>query len=313
MIIDRTHLGWIVAVLILAVVASAAYVPYSHSRPNGPSGSSPLGLVFGITGSALMLFAGLLSARKKLPVWPLGRAETWLKAHIWLGLLAVPLILFHAGGFRSGGPLTTLLMIFFYAEILSGIAGALVQHFLPRWMRKQVARETIYEQIDHVLAMRLLDADAKMESLVGPLGLEPPVAAAESAALAAQQSKGSIQPPIRLGAFLEGAIPGSERLRQFYLEQVRPFLANTKFLLSRLSDETAADQDFAAVRQQIPADENEMLEVLDEIEAVCAERRDLALQKKMHHWLHGWLYFHVPVSVILLVLATFHAVMALSF
>ena len=40
--------------------------------PGGPRGGSAIGLTFGIAGYALMLFAGLLGARKKVPVWRIG-------------------------------------------------------------------------------------------------------------------------------------------------------------------------------------------------------------------------------------------------
>ena len=41
------------------------------------------------------------------------------------------------------------------------------------------------------------------------------------------------------------------------------------------------------------------------------ERRELARQKMLHHWLHGWLFVHMPASVILLVLVLVHVVSVL--
>ncbi len=105
--IDRTHRAWLIASLIILGVATAIYVVYAASSPAGPSGGSAIGLTFGIVGSLCMIFAGLLAARKKVPVWRLGRAQTWMRGHLWLGLLSLPLILFH-GGFRFGGPLTSV-------------------------------------------------------------------------------------------------------------------------------------------------------------------------------------------------------------
>ena len=97
MIIDRSHRPWIAFFLVALVFSTGLYVVYARSAPNGPTGGSWQGLWFGVAGTALMVLAGLLSARKKLPQLPIGSAQTWLKAHIWLGLLSVPLILFHAG------------------------------------------------------------------------------------------------------------------------------------------------------------------------------------------------------------------------
>ena len=54
-------------------------------------------------------------------------------------------------------------------------------------------------------------------------------------------------------------------------------------------------------------------EVLEDIEAICEERRQLAVQRSMHHWLHGWLYVHVPLSFAFLVLILVHAVVSLRY
>src|ERR1041385_8240066 len=95
MIIDRTHRAWIGMSTGVFVLAAIAYAWYSSVSPSGPRGGSAAGLAFGIAGYALMLFAGLLGARKKVPTLRIGRAQTWMRGHLWLGLLSFPLILFH--------------------------------------------------------------------------------------------------------------------------------------------------------------------------------------------------------------------------
>ena len=52
---------------------------------------------------------------------------------------------------------------------------------------------------------------------------------------------------------------------------------------------------------------------LHELEAICEERAQLSQQKRLHHWLHGWLLVHVPLSVALLVLGLAHAVLSLYY
>ena len=50
------------------------------------------GLWFGSAGSLLMIYAGLLAAHRKVPSWWfLGARKTWLRGHVWLGLLSVVL------------------------------------------------------------------------------------------------------------------------------------------------------------------------------------------------------------------------------
>jgi predicted cobalt transporter CbtA len=76
MLIDRTHRGWIVGCIVALAFATAVYVPYARSTLHGPTGGSVLGLTYGIIGFALMIFAGLLGARRKVPMWRVGRAAS---------------------------------------------------------------------------------------------------------------------------------------------------------------------------------------------------------------------------------------------
>jgi hypothetical protein len=158
MIIDRTHRPWLVWSCGALALAAIGYAWHTSTWHSGPTGASPAGLAFGIAGYALMLFAGLLGARKKVPTWRLGRAQTWMRGHLWLGLLSFPLILFH-GGFAWRGPLTAILMLLLFIVVISGVFGAALQHFLPGIMTAQVPLETIYEEIPHIRAQLRAEAD----------------------------------------------------------------------------------------------------------------------------------------------------------
>ena len=101
-----------------------------------------IGLTFGVLGYAMMLYAGLLGARKQVPTWRVGRAQTWMRGHLWLGLLSLLLILFH-GGFGFRGPLTLVLMVLLFVVVGSGWVGAAIQHYVPSLMTARVPIETI--------------------------------------------------------------------------------------------------------------------------------------------------------------------------
>lgn len=261
--IDRTHRPWI-AVIAAALVSSAVvYVMYSVQSPGGPRGGSPLGLTFGIAGYALMLFAGLLGVRKKVPVWRIGRAQAWMRGHLWLGLLSFPLILFH-GGFAYRGPLTAVLMLLFFIVVVSGVLGAAFQHYLPKVMTQQVSMETIYEEIPHVRAQLREEADQL----------------ADAATLAEVEHSDKVL------------------FREVYVAKIRPFLEHPHpELIQPLRLLVAAP--FHAV--------------LDDLEDICEEERQLNRQVRLYHWLHGWLLVHVPLSIVLLILGGVHAVMALRY
>src|SRR5262249_26886451 len=167
---DQTQRGWALGSLVFLAISTVAYVLYAISAPEGPKGESAAGLTFGSIGFAFMIFAALLGARKRVPTWRLGRAQAWMRGHLWLGFLALPLILFH-GGFHFGGKLTQVLMWLLIIRVSSGVFGAVLQNYVPRLMTADVPLETIYDEIGHVRAQLREEADREMESLCGPIGL----------------------------------------------------------------------------------------------------------------------------------------------
>ncbi len=282
-------------------LATAVYVPYARYAPQGPRGSTALGLAFGIAGSALMVFAGLLSARKKVPVWRVGRAQTWMRGHLWLGLLSFPLILFHSG-FRLGGPLTTALMVLFIIVVASGVLGAILQHYLPRKMMLEVSMETIYEEIKHVRAQLLIEADQSVAAVCGPPSAGPTTPVAPSGMASPWRPQ--------VAALVEADEQAIARLRDFYFRELRPFLENPKNRNHPLCDPRQAGRIFEQLRILVP---QALRETLDDLENICEEERQLTRQERLHHILHAWLLVHVPLSFALLLLGAVHAVMALRY
>ncbi len=293
--IDRTHHKWLAVSLIIFSVATAVYVVYAAHSPAGPRGGSPVGLAFGIVGSAFMLFAGLLAGRKKLPVWRLGRAQTWMRGHLWLGLLSLPLILFH-GGFRFGGPLTSVLMVLLIIVVASGLFGAALQHYMPNVMTAEVSKETIFEQIDHVRAGLIAETDEMIAATVVSGSSPEAKQSARSAAAVGQTT--ALAP--------EAALP----LSTFYANEMRPFLQREGPQNQPLANANSARTVFAELRSLLPPEAHDTVKRFEEI---CDEERQLRRQARLHHWLHGWLMLHIPLSFALLLLGCVHAVMALRF
>jgi hypothetical protein len=292
--IDRTHRTWLIVSLLIFGIAAAIYVVYATSSPAGPSGGSAIGLAFGIAGSLGMIFAGLLAARKKVPVWRLGRAQTWMRGHLWLGLLSLPLILFH-GGFRFGGPLTSVLMVLLIVVVLSGIFGAALQHYMPPVMTTRIPMETIFEQIDRVRAQLLAEADGMVEAACGPL-----------------QLKASATPALGRSSVLTATVATTDTLPlcNFYSREMRPFLQHDRTQNPALSMRTKAAEIFQGLRTLLPA---ELHGTAKNLEEICEEERQLRRQIRYHYWLHGWLLLHVPLSLALLLLGCAHAIMALRY
>ncbi len=112
--IDRTHRPWAAGTFVAFLAALIVYVAQyrSANTRRTPCGGTAIGLAFGIAGYTLMLFEGLLGARKKVPVWRLGSAHKHGCAGIsWLGLLTVPLLIIFHSGFAYRGTLTAVLKL----------------------------------------------------------------------------------------------------------------------------------------------------------------------------------------------------------
>jgi hypothetical protein len=297
MLINRDHRSWMIGSAVVTAALAVGYAIYISDRPAGADGGSWEGLFFGILGTAFMVLAALLSARKQLRVRRIGSAQTWMRMHIWLGLLAVPCIWFHSG-FVFGGALTTIIMWLFYVVIGSGIVGLLLQQAVPSLMTRQVPLETVHAQVDHVLAGLATDAYELVASVSGAIA----EATDEQQRLAkeAEQQPGYWKAVPRLKP---AAAPsaGSEELKQFYLTQVRPYLRGPR-------RGPAPD-----LRPIMLSAAEEWRPRVDKLQAICEEARQLAVQQRLHRLLHNWLFIHAPLSLALFALVAFHIVFALRY
>jgi hypothetical protein len=289
--VDRTHKAWLTASLAIFGVSWVLYGLYRVPAANRSMGGTAMGIWFGTIGFAFMIFAGLLGARKRVPVYRFGRAQTWMRGHLWLGLLTFPLLLFHSG-FRYGHGLTALLMTLLIVVVLSGVFGAALQHYMPRVMTREVPMETIYEEIGHVRAQLLEEAQELITLATGDKNTAA--------------GQGESEPAQTAVAVMDEAAP----LRNFYEQELKPFLEKTGARESALGDAARARSAFAQLRTLVPA---LLHTTIENLEGICEEERQLKLQSRMHLWLHGWLLLHIPLSLALILLGAVHAVMALRF
>jgi hypothetical protein len=306
MLLDGSHRRWILACLALLVVTAAGYAVYAARALHGPQAGSWPGLAYGGAGLALMLYAGVLGLRRRVPTWRVGHAATWMKGHLWLGLLSYALILFHSG-FRLGGPLTLSLMVLFTVVVASGVYGVVLQQYLPRLMLARLPLETVYEEIDSVVRQLRDEADALVAAVVGPL------AERASPSVGERRGGGGLTRGTAGGRPAVGPAPTVHHgvgLKEIYVGEIRPYLAAENPHHSRLSSPAVALALFRHLRTLVPP---ALHPTLQELEAICDERRQLAEQKRLHHWLHGWLLVHVPLSMAVLLLAVAHAIVSLRY
>lgn len=258
---------------IAGILALIFYKATYDLSPGGLSGGSVVGMWYGVIGTGLMIYAGLLSALRRVPRWwRLGARKTWLRGHIWLGGLSVVFILCHSG-FRWGGPVELVLWIVLLGTLVTGIYGLVLQQVLPRLITARIACEAPYDQIPLIHQKMLERADRLIS-----------------------QEKDRDDRPI------------PPRLKDFYVKRVRPYLAGAEDSERRLSSPGGAEEVFAE-NDLTPA----ATSAVSELQELCYERSQLLEQERLYHWLHGWLFVHIPLSIALLVLGGVHIVMSLYY
>jgi len=259
------------------VPSSLLQNPWDHRSIGG----TPLGLVLGTISLGIFLFAALLGVRKKLPFLPVGNVQRWLRGHIWLTLLTIPLILLHSG-FRLGGPMTTTLMVLYAIVMVSGIYGLILQHKLPTMMKESLAAEIVFEQIPNVRAQLCAAAENLQRSLKQQ-------ATSGSAVVAIDVSQEEV-----LAGFIE--------------QRLIPYLRARRGEKYRLGHAREADEIFRHLKLRV----DEMYRArVDDMRRWCDERRLTDTQMRMQRWLHGWLFVHVPLSFLLLLMTMWHAFVTL--
>ena len=290
--IDQTHKPWAILTAVAIVVGAIIYIAYAYHTPV-PGGGTGIGLMFGSLALGLMLFAAALSIRKRFPIWRIGRAKIWMRAHLWLGFLALPMVLFHSA-FHARGALAFVLFWLTIIVVISGIAGAFLQHTLPTRMYREVPFETIYDQIPVIRAQLSAEAKARATDV--------------SQSLAPVSGPGATVVDTLLD--IEDLQPQSEALELFIVTEVDPYLSDEQTHHSQLKNREWAHTQFENFRRQFP---EPAWAPITAIEEIVEEKRQLDHQARLHRLLHAWLLVHLPVSAALILLAIIHAIGALRY
>ncbi len=334
------HLKWIAGVIAGTILTTVLYVAKVNDTgwEGRPSGSTGWLFWFGVLGGAICFFEFLLWPRKKFRasrswLWP---AKTWMKAHIWLGLLAVPLLLYHSS-FKFQNQESTILFVLFVIVILSGVWGLFMQQYIPEKLLREVQAETIFSQLDHVANTLVLEAEnlviatcgesaeravaaidaeeaEKVLATGGAAGGEVLVSAHRTSGgefhVGAERVASGFQAKLLQSRAFTEPVPGSEPLRVFFNDVLADYLRRGKASGSDLADAEGARVAFTDLRLKLDPRAHE---TVDELEKMAAERRQLDRQAVLHFWLHNWLWVHLPLSVALIVLMFVHIYVTINY
>lgn len=140
------HLCGILMVVIGGGLALWATLRFSQDSPLYANFWLTMRWTTGLVGLAGIVWVMAYSARKQIYRRRAGALRYWMLSHVYFGVLAGVLILIH-GGTRSGGLLTSLLMISFDLTIASGLFGAFCYLVVPRIMTRIEGEPLLLEDL----------------------------------------------------------------------------------------------------------------------------------------------------------------------
>src|SRR6185503_19423310 len=133
--------------LVLLIGTSASYVYYD--RREFTHGGSAFGLAYGIAGTALILLLAFFGIRKRWYRSTFGTLEQWMQSHIYLGVLVLIILFFHAGG-RFNDKIAVATLVLVIIVVASGIAGAILYATVPRMLTEVESELTVEEIADQL-------------------------------------------------------------------------------------------------------------------------------------------------------------------
>jgi hypothetical protein len=270
-------------------------------------GGTPLGLLFGITSFVIFLLAAGLGIRKKKRLWPIGHVQFWMRMHIWLTTLTVPLVLFHCG-FHFGGTMTTSLMILYIVVMASGFYGITLQQYMPSRMARNLPQEAVFEAIPQV-RVELTEAAEKLWRELAP-AVRKPGDLHEGTEPHTQPGGSAVTVLVAPTTETEADAQSRRSISTFLHDELFPYLKLEDGASHRLSNPRVAEASFRSLKVMCSAPWQKQVSLMEQW---AYDRRYLDVQTRMQHWLHYWLLVHVPTSFILIVFTFWHAYVTLVY
>jgi hypothetical protein len=255
---------------LAAAVTLATIAVYVWDRPpNGPYGGTWLGYTLGTIGALLIAWLLWFGVRKRQFGSTAGMLQGWLSAHVYLGTTLIVIATLHAA-FKVGWNVHTLAYALMLAVIVSGFYGVYAYLRYPRLMTDNLGDDTL-----ELLIIKIADLDKQARAL--SLSLPDTISKLVLASAQGTQIGGSWRQQ------LSGTVPDCP------------------------TDAAVAGlQSFGRklVGEQAKTNQQLYTLLLKKQELVARARRDVQFKAR----LDIWLYFHVPLSIALLVALTIHIV-----
>ena len=224
---------------------------------------------------ALMVLLAAYNVRKKLPFLPLGSSATWLQVHLYAGWLTIVLFVVHVGFRVPNGWLEGSLALVYLAVAGSGIIGI----FLSRISAPRLTthgESVLYERI--------------------PIFRKQVCEQAEHLALQSVEQS------------------DATTIADFYQQKLLPFFAGPKNFFghmvgsNRLRHTLLGELD--ALNRYLKETERQ---ILDQIAELVRTKDDLDFQYAVQSLLKWWLFVHIPLTYVLLIVTVVHVVVVYVF
>lgn len=221
---------------------------------------------------SLILLLTLFNARKKLPFLPLGTAALWLRVHVVFGFVAAVVFGFHTGFRVPDGTFEAVLAAVFTAVTLSGVVGLMLSRWVPQRLTLH-GENVLFERIPGFRNELRIEA----EQLV------------YEAAAAAK----------------------SDAIRDLYERRLADYFARPHFLVRHLFSPRkplhALLQEMDGLDRYLSAEEKPFMAKL---RGIVIAKNNLDFQKAGQGILKLWLFVHIPLTYMLILLGIVHALLA---
>lgn len=275
----RRYLWWAV---LLSVVSLALYYTQAPTGLQPPNGGTWQGYTLGTIGACLIVWLSLLGIRKRRYSSRIGTVAGWASAHVYLGLALLLVATLHCA-WQFGWNVHTLAYALMCGVIGSGLYGLFVYLRLPQAQAHNRAGKDRDAWIDE---LRSIDTDiesvaAKADADTQTMGL-------------------SAQSLTAIGESIWAQLWGLDRSRVNLPKQG---------LVSNADQEAVIDY----LARHIPnARTRREAEVLNDLMDLFGRRRVLLSRMRedlrLSAHLKIWLFFHVPMTLALLVALSIHIV-----
>ncbi len=252
-------------------------VLYNICGTSSPNGGTVLGFIYGVIGSIAILFLMFYFFRKRwYRFMAYGTLQAWLSFHFYVGLLTLFIIPMHAGlRLKFDFDIHTLAFVLMALVVLSGLVGAYLYLSIPKQFSK-FDKELPYAGEDSI--------DNALNASIGNI-LEFCESKSHVKQLCDKEMRRSL--PTKYAGW-----------RTIFR---RPAMSTIP------SIQAEYEEDRQSMSMSIPDDD------FDRFVTLTKQKRDLEYrfvsQMRLRNLLESWLYFHLPMSIAMMVAIVAHIVL----